>query len=55
MRHPFLIRFRTPALVAALAMLTIASGCKKHTEGDGHDHGSKPPAKEREPTPTRSS
>ena len=25
--------------------LTLLAGCKKHTEGDGHDHGSKPPAK----------
>lgn len=32
-------------LAAAVAMLTFVGGCKKHTEGDGHDHGSKAPAK----------
>lgn len=30
---------------AAVAMLTLLGGCKKHTEGDGHDHGPKAPAK----------
>ena len=48
MNHLFLTRLRTPAFAAAIMMLAIAGGCKKHTEGeggDGHDHGSKAPAK----------
>lgn len=46
---PFAIRRRPIAtsavLAAAVAMLTLFGGCKKHAEGDGHDHGSKAPAK----------
>ena len=43
--RPLLTRLHLPAIAAAVMTLTLLAGCKKHTEGDGHDHGSKPPAK----------
>lgn len=39
-RHS-LIRFGPSAAIAILT-LTLAAGCKPHSDGDGHDHGSKP-------------
>lgn len=43
--RPLLTRLHLPTIAAAVMTLTLLAGCKKHTEGDGHDHGSKPPAK----------
>ena len=43
--RPLLTRLHLPAIAAAVMTVTLLGGCKKHTEGDGHDHGSKPPAK----------
>ncbi len=37
--------FQSSAIAAAVVMLVVLTGCKKHAEGDGHDHGAKPPAK----------
>ncbi|MFN0133817.1 MAG: efflux RND transporter periplasmic adaptor subunit [Phycisphaerales bacterium] len=36
--------FTGAGVVVLLALLTGASGCKKHQEGDGHDHGTPKPA-----------
>jgi hypothetical protein len=69
MNHGILTRFHSPAIAAAVVMLVVLTGCKKHAEGDGHDHGAKAPAKAdehaghdhgaevagRKSTPTRSS
>lgn len=33
------------ALAIAIAAITLLGGCKKHSEGDGHDHGAKPQGK----------
>lgn len=42
-------RLRNPALAAGILAIALLGGCKKHQEGDGHDHGgskdSKPAAK----------
>lgn len=35
---------RTSAMAALCVMLAALGGCKKHAEGDGHDHGTKPAA-----------
>jgi hypothetical protein len=45
MNHGILTRSILPAIAAAVVMLVVLTGCKKHAEGDGHDHGSKAPAK----------
>ena len=45
MNHGIPTRFHSPAIAAAVVMLVVLTGCKKHAEGDGHDHGAKTPAK----------
>jgi len=45
MNRPFLPHFQSPTIAAAVVMLIVLSGCKKHAEGDGHDHSAKTPAK----------
>ena len=45
MNRPFLPHFQSPTIAAVVVMLIVLSGCKKHAEGDGHDHSAKTPAK----------
>ncbi|MGH7130519.1 MAG: efflux RND transporter periplasmic adaptor subunit [Phycisphaerales bacterium] len=37
-------RVHAPIISASVVTLALLGGCKKHTEGDGHDHGAKPNA-----------
>ncbi|MBK7405097.1 MAG: efflux RND transporter periplasmic adaptor subunit [Phycisphaerales bacterium] len=40
--HSILTQLRPPTRVAAAMGLAFLVGCQKHTEGDGHDHGTAP-------------